>query len=262
MRSARTARADSRPNSRAAQAADAQVRVAVAGDPAQLRTHARFEFVQRERLDQIVIGTEVEHAHAFGQAIARGHHQYRQAITALAQALQHIAAVQLRQAQVQHQQRVLGGAQRSIGVRAIVDVVDHMPLPAQRGAQAGGNVRAHRMDGVGLSAAEGSRKPGEGGAARGGWPPPRCPAIQSCRPGSPGASGTREPSSRPRLSAPFSMNSSSPFSPFLMLLSIAITRSPWKLLTCGIEVWPTTMRFSCRRSSTACTPAVSRRPSK
>ncbi|KAG0734155.1 hypothetical protein G6F23_012656 [Rhizopus arrhizus] len=39
------------------------------------------------------------------------------------------------------QQRVLGGAQRSIGVRAIVDVVDHMPLPAQRGAQAGGNVR-------------------------------------------------------------------------------------------------------------------------
>ncbi len=124
-----------------AQAADAQVRVAIAGDPAQLRTHARFEFVQCERLDQVVIGAKVEHAHALGQAIAGGHHQHRQAIAALAQALQNVAAIQLRQAQVQHQQRVLGRAQRGVGVRAVVDVVDHMALPAQRGAQAGGDIR-------------------------------------------------------------------------------------------------------------------------
>ena len=64
-----------------------------------------------------------------------------QRLTALAQALQHVAAIQLRQAQVQHQQRVLGRTQRGVGVRAVVDVVDHMPLPAQRGAQAGGDVR-------------------------------------------------------------------------------------------------------------------------
>ncbi len=123
------------------QAADAQVRVAIAGDPPQLRTHACFELVQRERLDQVVIGAQVEHAHALGQAVAGGHHQHRQAIAALTQALQHIAAIQLRQAQVQHQQCVLGRAQCRVGVRAVVDVVNHVPLPAQRGAQAGGDIR-------------------------------------------------------------------------------------------------------------------------
>ncbi len=149
-----------------AKAADAQVRVAIAGDPAQLGAHARFELVQRERLDQVVIGTQVEHTHALGQAVTGGHHQHCEAITALAQALQHVAAIQLRQPQVQYQQRVLRRAQCSIGVRTVVDVVDHVPLPAQRGAQAGGDIRvvfsnqnahargscngqAHRMDGGG-----------------------------------------------------------------------------------------------------------------
>jgi len=124
-----------------AQATDAQIRVAIAGDPPQLCAYACFKFVQCEWLDQVVVGAEVEHTHAFGQAVAGGHHQHCQAIAALTQALQHIAAIQLRQAQVQHQQCVLGRAQCRVGVRAVVDVVNHVPLPAQRGAQAGGDIR-------------------------------------------------------------------------------------------------------------------------
>ena len=177
-----------------AQPADAQVGDAVAGDPAQLRAHACFEFVQREGLDQVVVGSQVEHAHALGQAIACGDHQHGQAIAALAQPLQHIAAVQLRQAKVQHQQRVLGGVQGCIGMRAVVHVVDHVALPAHRGAQARGDVRvvfcdeyAHArgswgrmgrpLDRAGLSAAEGSGKRGGGGRRGGAGAPGAGPSF-------------------------------------------------------------------------------------
>ena len=126
--------------------------------------HAGFEFVQCEWLDQVVVGTEVKHAHAFGQAVAGGHHQYRQAIAALAQALQHVAAIQLRQAQVQHQQRVLGRTQRGVGVRAVVDVVDHMPCAARRTGRRrcpGRLQQSERAYTEGSSGGEGrSRRPG------------------------------------------------------------------------------------------------------
>ena len=58
------------------------------------------------------------------------------------------------------------------------------------------------------------------------------------------------------------MNSSSPDSPFLMLLSIAITRPSWKLLMCSIEVWPTTMRFTPSACTSAATAAPSSSPLK
>ena len=135
------------------QSAQLQFRLALAADPAQQGAHARLELAQRERLDQVIVGAQVEHADAFGQAVARGHHQHRQALAAAAQALQHLAAIQPRQAQVQHQQVVAVIAQRGVSLAAVRDVVHGMPAPAQRGADAlgDGGIVFHQQDAHGDS---------------------------------------------------------------------------------------------------------------
>src|SRR3954467_15720215 len=74
---------------------------------AQERAHARRELRHGERLDHVVVGAEVEAAHAILDRVARRQHQHRQ-WTALvaggAQPAQHLEAVHLRQADVEDHQ--------------------------------------------------------------------------------------------------------------------------------------------------------------
>jgi hypothetical protein len=144
-----------------AQAADAQVRVAIAGDQAQLGAHAASNSSSANGLTRVVVGTGSSTRTRSARPCGRSPPAL-EAITALAQALQHVAAIRLRQAQSPAPAVRTGSDQRSVGVRAIVDVVDHVPLPARRAlveAMSGRlqqserahartcNGQAHRMDG-------------------------------------------------------------------------------------------------------------------
>ena len=75
-----------------------------AGAAACERAHARFQLLQRERLGQIVVGAQVEPAHAVLDAVLRGENQHGQLAAPAAQALQHLESAHLRQADVQDEQ--------------------------------------------------------------------------------------------------------------------------------------------------------------
>src|SRR5262245_65344036 len=61
--------------------------------PAQERAQPRLELLERERLDQVVVGARVKARHTVVDGVARGQHQYRRAIAGLPQPLAHLEAV-------------------------------------------------------------------------------------------------------------------------------------------------------------------------
>ena len=60
---------------------------------AQQRAHPRQQLAQRERLDEVVVGAGVQAGDAVVDLAARGEHQHRRAVAALAQAPAHLQAV-------------------------------------------------------------------------------------------------------------------------------------------------------------------------
>ena len=68
---------------------------------AQQRAHAREQLLALERLDEVVVGADVEPLHARLQRVARGQHQDRRVVAVVAQALGDVDAVQPRQAEVE-----------------------------------------------------------------------------------------------------------------------------------------------------------------
>ena len=63
--------------------------VAVAG-PAEQRPESGLQLAQRERLDQVVVGADVESGDPILDRIASGEHENRGAVTRLAQAATHL----------------------------------------------------------------------------------------------------------------------------------------------------------------------------
>ena len=70
--------------------------------------------------------------HAVADLAARGEHQYRQRLAALAQARQHLKAVEPRQADVENRQRIVFAGQRQVGGDAVVEQV-HGPAGGAQG---------------------------------------------------------------------------------------------------------------------------------
>jgi len=96
------------------------------------RAGARLEFGQRERLGQVVVGTEVQAADAVVHRAVRGQDQHRQRVAARAQAPQHFQAVQPGHADVEDGQCVVLRGQQVIGAGAIVHAVHREAALAQR----------------------------------------------------------------------------------------------------------------------------------
>ena len=96
---------------------------------AQQRAHARGELGHGEGLHHVVVGAQVQAAHAVIDRVARREHQHRHrpvCPAAGAQAPQHLEAVHLRQADVEdHQVELLvrGGQHRFLAARRDVDRV-------------------------------------------------------------------------------------------------------------------------------------------
>ncbi len=105
---------------------------AAADAAAQQCLDPRFQLGQFERLGQVIVGTEVEPVHAVADLAARGEHQYRQRLATLAQARQHLKAVEPWQADIENRQRIVLAGQRQVGGNAVVEQV-HGPAGGAQG---------------------------------------------------------------------------------------------------------------------------------
>ncbi len=68
--------------------------VAAVARAAQQRPQARLELAQRERLDEVVVGADVEALDAIVDRVAGGQHQHRRPVAGLAHAAAHLEAVE------------------------------------------------------------------------------------------------------------------------------------------------------------------------
>ncbi len=159
MRSARCSRSSSSASSRAERSsglaadlgdlADRVVRERAVLDERRLagraaareRAHARLQLLERERLGEIVVGAEVEAAHAVLDAVLRGEDQHRQFAAPAAQALQHFEPAHLRQAEVEDQQVEFEARDRAIGFGAGRHAVHRVARIAQAAQQTVGQNR-------------------------------------------------------------------------------------------------------------------------
>jgi hypothetical protein len=113
-----------------------------AGGTAQQRPHARQQFVEIERLDQVIVGACIEPGDAIAHHIAGGERQHGHLVAAGAQIGQQLQAVAPRQAKVEQQQRVrrasIEGARAS---QSILDPVDGMAVFTQAFGHGGADHR-------------------------------------------------------------------------------------------------------------------------
>jgi D-alanyl-D-alanine carboxypeptidase/D-alanyl-D-alanine-endopeptidase (penicillin-binding protein 4) len=77
--------------------------LAGAGAAPQQRPQAREQLLERERLDEVVVGAGVEPAHAIGHGIARGEHEHRRAVAGRTQAPAYLEPVDVRHQHVEHE---------------------------------------------------------------------------------------------------------------------------------------------------------------
>ncbi|MCY1361660.1 hypothetical protein D9M69_483320 [compost metagenome] len=107
------------------QRAALQARVRAAAAAPDQRQQACFQLGDGEGLGQVVVGAEVEAAHAFVERVLRGQDQHRGAVVAPAHRLEHGQPVLAGQAQVEHDRVVFLGLQPCLGLQAVGDVLDH-----------------------------------------------------------------------------------------------------------------------------------------
>src|SRR4051812_19887259 len=85
-----------------------------------------------ERLDQIVVGADVEPLHAGLQGVARRQHEDRRVVAVVAQALGDVDAIQPRQAEIEHDDVRQEGVGLVKAADAVGGELDLVPLETQR----------------------------------------------------------------------------------------------------------------------------------
>ena len=115
------------------QVGDPQRRHPARRAPAQQRAHAREQLLALERLDEVVVGADVEPLDARVQRVARGEDEDRRVVLVAAQLARDLDAVHPRQAEVEHDQvgeEGLGLVERLGAVARELDVVALHPQRA------------------------------------------------------------------------------------------------------------------------------------
>jgi hypothetical protein len=107
----------------------------------QQRPHASQQLAQRERLDQVVVGTRVKSRDPIVDLAARCEHQHRSAVATLAQAPAHLQAIQAGHGDVEDHRPERGGAEVFERLQAIGCLGDlvlfHRERPRQRALYGG-----------------------------------------------------------------------------------------------------------------------------
>ncbi|MNN00766.1 hypothetical protein D3C81_1133680 [compost metagenome] len=102
------------------------------------RAGARFQLSQGEGLGEVVVGAEVQAAHAVFHGTMRSQDQHRHRVAPLAQAPQHFQAVQAGQADIEDGQRVVLRGEQVVGARAVVHAIDREAALAEGFHEGGG----------------------------------------------------------------------------------------------------------------------------
>ena len=106
--------------------------VAAARAAPQQRAQPREQLLERERLDQVVVGARVEPAHAVGHRVARGQDEHRRAVAGGAQPAAHLEPVHARHQHVEHQRVGRAGRQRVERLGAVGGQLGLVALQPQR----------------------------------------------------------------------------------------------------------------------------------
>ena len=119
---------------------DLQARAEQLARAAQLRFEPRDQFLQRERLHQIVVGAAAQALHTIVQAAPRGQHQHGRRVLAMAQLAQDREAVSVGQTEIENDGRIGRGHQHGARFgrgRKQIDLVASRPqaLGEQLGQQ-------------------------------------------------------------------------------------------------------------------------------
>ena len=104
---------------------------------AQQRPQPRLELLQRERLDEVVVGAGVQAGDAIVDGVARGQHQHRRAIAGVAQAPADLEAVDPGHRDVEHDRVVARVGQAIQRLAAVGRELDLIAVQAQRAIQRG-----------------------------------------------------------------------------------------------------------------------------
>ena len=115
--------------------ADAQRGHAARRPAPEQRAHAGEQLLALERLDEVVVGADVQALHARLQRVAGGEHQDRRVVAVVAQAAGDVDAVQPRQAEVQHDDVGQEGVRLVEAADAVAGELDLVALEAQRALQ-------------------------------------------------------------------------------------------------------------------------------
>ena len=102
----------------------AQQRIALRLAASEQRAQARLQFPQVERLNEVVVGAGIQPGDAVRHGVARRQDEHRHGIAGGAQALQHLHAGQLRQAEVEHHRIVGLAGQCQLPLAAVLRPVD------------------------------------------------------------------------------------------------------------------------------------------
>jgi hypothetical protein len=109
--------------------------LAVAAGAPQQGAHARVQLVERERLDEVVVGAGVEPRDAVADLVARGQHEDRRAVAAGAQAAADGEPVDARHADVEHHGVEAAGGQPLQRLGAVRRALDVVALDAEGAAE-------------------------------------------------------------------------------------------------------------------------------
>ena len=102
---------------------------------AQQRPHPGQQFLERERLGQVVVGAGIEAGHPLGHRVARGQHQDRQVVAGAAELTADFEAVQPRHHHVEHQGvRPIAGDQLE-RFESVLGQLDRVAVEGERPAQ-------------------------------------------------------------------------------------------------------------------------------
>ena len=112
-----------------------ELALGVSGRAAQQRAHARQNFLEVERLGDIIVGAGIETLHLVAPAVARGENEHRHGAAGAPPSLQHRDAVHLRQADVEDDGVVGLAVAEIMALLAVEGAIDDVAGVGQRGCE-------------------------------------------------------------------------------------------------------------------------------
>ncbi len=120
-----------------------QLRTTLSIRTANQRAQARQQLLHAKRLRHVVVGAAVDSLHLLVPASARGQHEHGHRLAGFAPAAEQRQAIDLRQAEVEHDGVVAFVVAEQIGAFAVGGVIDGVACASERGGSAASPATVH-----------------------------------------------------------------------------------------------------------------------